>query len=192
MSTVGRRITDLDSPEFDALFTGFKHTAYRLETLQVYDVGYEIEPYRAFLAGEEKPEDASKNAWTAMLGRAADDGKIVQRVRLVNEPLTDYLRYELEWSYPPNVKAEEDIRILPVDRIPAADILALATLGDYWLFDSCDLWLMEYNEDGRFLYALQVSEPGTIVVHANLRDAALHYAMPYRKFMRSRELLAAS
>jgi len=33
----------------------------------------------------------------------------------VVEPLTDYLRYELGWSYPPNVKAGEDIRILPAE-----------------------------------------------------------------------------
>jgi hypothetical protein len=33
---MGRRITDVTSAEFDALFTGFEHTAYRLETLQAY------------------------------------------------------------------------------------------------------------------------------------------------------------
>lgn len=188
---MGKRITSVTSPEFDALFTGFKHTAFRLETLQVYDVSYEIEPYRAFLAGEAPPEDAAKNAWTAMLADAESDGKTVQRVHVVDEPLTDYLRYEFEWSYPPNVKAGEDIRILPADAIPAADVTALTTLGDYWLFDSSDMWLMEYGPHGKFLFALQVSDPATIVAHACLRDAALHYATPYRKFMRSRELLAA-
>ena len=48
---MGRHITDITGAEFDALFTGFEHTAYRLETLQAYDVSYEEEPYRAFLAG---------------------------------------------------------------------------------------------------------------------------------------------
>ena len=52
---MGRRIADVTSAEFDALFTSFEHTAYRLETLQAYDVSYEVEPYRAFLAGHPRP-----------------------------------------------------------------------------------------------------------------------------------------
>ena len=194
MSTVGQRITDVDSPEFHALFTAFKHTAYRLETLQVYDVSYEIEPYRAFLAGQPRPRDESKNAWTAMLREAKASGKIVQRVHLVREPLTDYLRYEFEWSYPPNVEAGEDIRILPSKSVPPGDLspLVLNRVRDYWLFDSKDLWVMQYDHRGRFLNIEQVSDFSTIVSRACWRDAALHYAIPYAEYMRRRELLAAS
>lgn len=188
---MGTRITSVTSPEFDALFTSFKHTAYRLETLQVYDVSYEIEPYRAFLAGKPRPRDTAKNAWTAMLANSAADGKIVQRVHLVNEPLTDYLRYELGWSYPPNVEAGEDIRILPIDAIPA-DLERSGVPGDYWLFDSSDLWVMHYDDDGAFLCIEQMSEPEAIVKCAYWRDAALHRAIPYHEYMRRRALLAAS
>src|SRR5690242_17822348 len=94
VTAMGTRITDLEDPRFDALFTQFRHTAYRLESLQVYDVGYEIGPFRAFLAGQSRPRDESKNAWTEMLRNSRRDGKIVQRVHLVGETLTDYLRYE--------------------------------------------------------------------------------------------------
>ena len=57
---MGRRITDVTSPEFDALFTSFKHTAYRLETLQQYDVSYEVGalpgvPCRAAAAARLRP-----------------------------------------------------------------------------------------------------------------------------------------
>ena len=194
MSAVGRCITDVDSPEFHALFRNFKHTAYRLETLQVYDVSYEIEPYRAFLAGRPRPRDESKNAWTAMLRDSAAEGKIAQRVHLVREPLTDYLRYELEWSYPPNVEAGEDIRILPAKSVPPGDLspLVLNMVRDYWLFDSRDLWVMGYDHRGRFLNIEQVDDPTTILTRALWRDAALHYAIPYADYMRRRELLAAS
>jgi Family of unknown function (DUF6879) len=189
---MGTRITSVTSPAFDELFRSFKHTAYRLETLQAYDVSYEIEPYRAFLAGRPRPQDASKNAWTAMLAASAAAGKIVQRVHLLHEPLTDYLRYELEWSYPPNIEAGEDIRILPASQVPAGDLSRLGVIGDYWLFDSSDLWVMSYNPDGAFRYIEQVSDPGRIVARAYWRDAALHYAIPYADYMRRRELLAAS
>jgi len=69
---MGRRITDVTSAEFDALFTGFEHTAYRLEALQAYDVSYEEEPYRAFLAGHPQPHDPAKNQWVSMVGDAGE------------------------------------------------------------------------------------------------------------------------
>jgi len=189
---MGTRITDLDDPRFDALFANFKHTAYRLEILQVYDVSYEIEPYRAFLAGQPRPRDASKSAWTAMLKASAAAGKIMQRVHVVNEPLTDYLRYELEWSYPPNVEAGEDVRILPACDVPDDGPPTLGNINDHWLFDSSDLWVMQYDYQGRFVSIQQVDIPESIVTANRWRDAALHYAIPYADYMRRRELLAAS
>jgi hypothetical protein len=35
----------------------------------------------------------------------------------------------------------------------------LPEVQDYWLFDSSDLWVMEYGDDGAFLSIEQVSEP---------------------------------
>lgn len=185
---MGRRIEDVTSSEFDALFTSFEHTAYRLETLQVYDVSYEAEPYQAFISGHPQPRDPAKNAWVSMIRDAVQAGKIFQRVRVVVEPLTDYLRYELGWSYPPNVNVGEDIRILPTQpgRWPTLP------RHDYWLFDSSDLWVMEYAEDGTFRWIEQVDTPAVIVRHAYWRDAALHQAVSYRDYMRRAELPAAS
>lgn len=183
---MGRRIEDVTSAEFDALFTSFEHTAYRLETLQQYDVSYEVEPYRAFLEGHPRPTDTAKNDWVDMIRDATAAGKVIQRVHVVEEPLTDYLRYELEWSYTPNVEAGEDIRIMPVETWPSLPRY------DYWLFDSSDLWVMEYADDGAFLYIEQVSDPAEIVRHARWRDAALHRSIPYADYMRRRDLLRAS
>ncbi|MGH3937593.1 MAG: DUF6879 family protein [Pseudonocardiaceae bacterium] len=49
-----------------------------------------------------------------MIDANARAGKAVQRVQVVLEPLTDYLRFELTWGYEPNVAAGEDVRIIPV------------------------------------------------------------------------------
>jgi len=181
------RIDSVTSAEFDALFTSFLHTAYRLETLQAYDVSYEQEPYSAFLAGLPRPADQSKNEWVAMLRAATAAGKVFQRVRIASEPLTGYLRYELEWSYPPNVEAGEDIRVLAT--IPD-ELRTPGRIPDYWLFDSSDLWVMDYADDGSFLCAEQVDDPALIVQHARWRDAALHHAIPYHDYMRRSGQLA--
>lgn len=177
---MGERIESVDSEEFGRLFTSFRHTAYRLETLQVYDVGYEAEPMRRFLAGEAEPGDQAKSEWTAMVSDAVRNGKIIQRVHIVAEPVTDYLRYEMGCSYPPNVTAGEDIRIL--DAGTARSLAGLPAL-DYWLFDSRDLWIMEYGPGGEFLFTEHVTGPAEVVRHGYWRDAALHAAVPFRDYM---------
>jgi hypothetical protein len=185
---MGIRIEDVTSSEFDALFTSFEHTAYRLEALQAYDVSYEVEPYQAFLAGYPQPRDLAKDQWISMIRDAVQAGKVFQRVHVVVEPLTDYLRYELGWSYPPNVDVGEDIRILPTQPGSWPSL----PRHDYWLFDSRDLWVMEYAEDGAFRWIEQISDPAEIVRHACWRDAALHMAVPYRDYMRRAQLPVAS
>ena len=189
---MGRCITDLNSPEFAALFAAFKYTAYRLETLQQYGVGYEDESFRAFATGKPLRADPARDEWTAMIRSATAQGKAFQRVHVVTEPLSEYLRYEMAWWYGPNVDAGDDVRILPADCDRADDLVALRELPDYWLFDSSDLWVMNYDTAGQFRYAEQASDPGVIVTHAHWRDAAMHYAIPYTDYLRRKPLLASS
>src|SRR5260370_3848290 len=94
--------------------TGFEHTAYRLETLQRYEDDSETVMLRSFLAGEPQPHDHGKEQWTARITAAVASGRRMQRVHVVVEPVSDYLRFELAWSYGPNVAAGEDIGIVPV------------------------------------------------------------------------------
>jgi hypothetical protein len=175
---MGGRIESLEDPAFGALFTGFLHTAYRFEQLQAYDVGYENLSYRRFLAGEPA-SDAVQEEWAAMIRDAVRGGKTFQRVHLVTEPLTDYLRYEMGVWYPRNTEAGEDIRILlavpPGVSLPG---------WDYWLFDSRHLWIMEYDHTGRFLATEEVTDPRQIVQHAYWRDAALHSAIRFSEYAR--------
>lgn len=134
---MGRRLHTLDG-EFTELFRKFKHSAFRLETLQWYGVGYEEGPLEQFLAGKPVVHDPSKDEWCGMIRNAVASGRRMERVHVVVEPLTDYLRYEMH-SYAPNVEAGEDIRLIPVrDGDWPAD---LPKGHDFWLFDSRDLWV---------------------------------------------------
>jgi hypothetical protein len=109
---VARRLVP-GSAGYWELFDNFEHTAYRLETLQYYRADGEAEPLRRFLAGEPQPHDPGKDQWVTRIRAAAAAGKLMQRVHIVTEPLSDYLRYELSWSYAPNVAVGEDIRVIP-------------------------------------------------------------------------------
>jgi hypothetical protein len=88
----------------------FERSAYRLELLAEYDSPRTRIRVARFLAGE--PEDAEVRAyWDALVGDARRAGKVMQRVHVVAEPLTDYLRFEFDF-YRGSIAAGEDIRIL--------------------------------------------------------------------------------
>lgn len=165
------------SPEFAGLFVEFQHTAYRLETLQAYQETTEAEALGAFLAGRTPEIYPGKRGWMSLVADARAGGKIMQRVHAVVEPLSDYLRYEIGWSYGLNVGAGEDVRVLPAPwptGLPERD---------YWLFDSRVLARMRYEPDGRMTGVEIVSDPAEIVEACYWRDAALHAAIPHADYL---------
>jgi hypothetical protein len=166
--------------EFDNLFSAFRHTAFRLETLDRYDVSYEEEPFRRFLAGEPKPHDDAKQAWVRTIADALAAGKRMERVHVVSEPPTDYLRFELAWGYPENVEAGEDIRILPVS---LGSWPAGVPDQDFWLFDSKRVAVMHYDDRGRFRGAELVEGSDIVTQYCAWRDAAWHDAVPYKQYV---------
>lgn len=172
------------SPEYRSLFDGFEHTAYRLETLQCYRDDDEAEALRSFLAGEPPGPYPGKDRWTARVRAAVAVGKVMHRVHIIAEPLTDYLRYEIYWSYSLNVAVGEDIRILP---IPAGQWPAGLPREDYWLFDSRTLARMHYDDSGRMARIELDDDPAAVVQASAWRDAALHAATPYRDYLSRRE-----
>ena len=105
------RFTDLDNDEWMALFAGVQSSWFRLETLQVYDVGYENEEFETFLRTGQLDRDIGP--WQQMISTHTHFGRPLRRVHVIEEPLTDYLRYELA-AYQHNGRAGEDIRLIPV------------------------------------------------------------------------------
>jgi hypothetical protein len=82
-----------------------------LETLDQYAAGYEEEAIRRFLAGKP-PDPGFIGLWLERVAAATGAGRQMQRVHVVTEPLSDYLRYEMD-GYRLTVAAGEDAGILP-------------------------------------------------------------------------------
>jgi hypothetical protein len=166
------RITDLADPAFHKLFTDVRQSWFRLETLQRYDVPYERDEFAAWMRGEAV--DKTPGPWQAMIRAHVAAGRHLSRVHIIEEPLSDYLRFELA-GYPVNIEAGEDVRVIPVQhgRWPAG-----VPRHDFWLFDDRDLWLMKYDDAGRFVAAELVTDPDEIAQHRTWRDSALAQAVP--------------
>ncbi|WP_245984646.1 DUF6879 family protein [Streptomyces tateyamensis] len=115
----------LRGEDFGRLFRTFERTAFRLETLAVYDVEEEREEFADFLAGRPLPSESADNPWVRSM---TDHGKQLARVHVLSSPLSDYLRYELAW-YPGNVAAGESIGIIDKSRQEVAGLPD----RDFWL-----------------------------------------------------------
>jgi hypothetical protein len=102
----------------------------------------------------------------------------MHRVHIVEEPLSDYVRFECAWAYEHTTLAGEEVRIIPVAEGTWPDL----PRDDYWLFDSSLLVSMRYDDDGVYEAAELVDDPARIVEANHWRDQAIYQSIPYRTF----------
>jgi hypothetical protein len=134
--------------------------------LDGYVAANEAEPLHRFRSGE--PQDPSwREPWGEYVRAALHDGKQMSRVHVVDEPLSEYLEFELTCGYPSSVAAGEDVRILPHHKLPPH--LRLPD-RDFWLFDDREAVVMIYDEAGNFLGAETTSDPVEVERYRQARD----------------------
>jgi len=157
-------VTRLDDAALDAFTDDFRVDALRYEILPAYDVASDRGELARYLAGEAGPEPETVAPWGRWVRAQLDRGAAVRRLRVVQGPLSDYLRFECEWVYTANVAAGEDIRILDLTDHDAPDGLPLSEL---WVLDHARAAVMDYDDAGWFLHADTVDPHGV----RELRDA---------------------
>lgn len=171
--------TNLDDPEWLALFENVQESWFRLETLQTYTVDYERDEYEQFLTSGRL--DRELGDWQRMIERHTRAGRSLRRVHVVQEPLTDYLRYEFE-AYRQNGEAGEEIRLVPV--ASSAWPTNLPVGQDFWLFDDREVWDMHYDSEGRFLEAARSDSASHLDDCRRWRDAALKQSISLSDYLR--------
>jgi hypothetical protein len=102
----------------------------------------------------------------------------VERVHVVTPPLSDYLRYEMEWGYDFNIVAGEDVRIIET-RDPSE--LPFAAHEDFWLFDDTHVVLMRYEEDGTQIDRVLL-EDADVAEYVARKNTALRLGTPYEQY----------
>lgn len=170
-------------PGIDRLWedlVGFRYSLFRLETLQNYSGSSEDEALADWRRTGAVPLTDELRQWCERVQRRVQDGCRVQRVHVVTEPLTDYMRFELA-SYAPNVEVGEDVRIIPVSADGQWPI-DVPSETDFWLIDAQRLWSMRYAADGAWLGAELVTDPHRIVDANTARDAALAQSTSWRDY----------
>lgn len=169
---------DLDA--FGKLFTSFQSSAFRLEARDVYTVDEEAESLQLFLSGQPLRPDPDRS-WTQLVASALAAGKSMARVHVVTGPLTPYLRYEFEWGYPYNADAGEEIYVL--EHPSPSELFGNLPLEDFWLFDDNMVVVVNYDDEGRFLSADEVTDPDDVDRYRAARDVALREAISFTKYL---------
>jgi hypothetical protein len=169
--------------DFSACFDNFRYTADRIETLQLYDVPAEAERIAAFREHRPMPERSPRT--NLFLRRIADTtaaGKRWSRVHVLDLPLSEYVRFELQ-TYRESAGAGEHIWL--AERTASPD---LARLGrDFWLFDAGTPYavavLMEYDQDGHYLDASVTTDRDVLQACTSAWDLALRHAVPLERYL---------
>lgn len=146
--------------EYWQTFLEFNRSAWRWEHQPAYHIGYESGQFDDFLAGHPRPptENSDLGSWMSQVRRQVNEGKTVGRVRVVDEPLTDYQRW-MQWMDRWNREAGETIDYL-TRRSALHHGLPAAGGDEWWLFDDSRLVLMHHDEHGRRIAVeLLVDEP---------------------------------
>ncbi|MFJ2777750.1 DUF6879 family protein [Kitasatospora sp. NPDC087315] len=169
----------LDGEEWQSYFRNFQRSAWRLEVQPKYTMPSEAESLARFLHGEPKPVDHNA-AWHVTVRDALASGKSFGRVRVVREPLTDYIRYQSTWGIPGNIAAGEDIRVLNLtDRdldLPEQD---------FWLFDDETVVHLNYRADGTQINRELIENPDLSTYH-RWRDLALAKSVDFAEWNSAR------
>jgi hypothetical protein len=142
-------------PPFSELIASAITSAAHLEMRDAYTPSDPL--YQDWLAGRPIPEPALPE-WRDLVRTHALRGVRFRRVRVVSEPVSDYIRYEHYITDATNVAAGEDVRWLPRRR--ASDLCLPG--NDFWLFDDRLIRFHHFSGDGEMVEDELVTDPGVI------------------------------
>ncbi|MDH6135844.1 hypothetical protein P3T37_005261 [Kitasatospora sp. MAA4] len=170
MSQSGARI--------DELLRGTQHSAVHLEMRDGY---MQDDPaLHAWRAGHRlDPGDRASwwRPWLDVIAAATSRGVEIRRARIVSEPVSEYIHYEYDVTFP-NVAAGEQVRWLP--RRNASDLTLPG--NDFWLFDGKLVRWGHFSGDGDSLGGELTEDPVAARLCAESFDAVWARAIPHDKY----------
>jgi hypothetical protein len=160
--------------EFLAAVRGFRSSAFHFEDQPAYLIDIERADLERFLAGDPvlPPDSDLWRPWLERVGRLKAEGKRITRVRILEEPPTDYQRWLL-WATPWNEAAGEEIRYMPRSR---AEHIGLPLGHDWWLLDDERVLLTYFTPSGEIRQKILSDKPGDVARYRIWRDLAVTHA----------------
>lgn len=159
--------------EFHRSFRSYRHTARRLEPRDRYNTATGTDDLVSqYLDGRLK-DFSYMNRWTAEVRSGRAQGKLMQRVRIVTEPLSDYIRYTTSVARF-NCAAGDDIHYLSRE---TARQLGIPEHEDVWIFDASWAMIINFNDDDQVVGYEREDGSADILQWLQHWDAAWHHAI---------------
>lgn len=166
--------------EFSPMFTTFRSSAFRLETLPEYAVFHEDVRYGAYRRGDKAPPILAQG-WKNTIRAATSEGKRFEIVRLVPDPMTEYLRFEIDWGYCEYRKDGQNTRLVLPGQLPPA--LRDQVGQDFWLFDDSFAVIMKYDLKGDILGFFRIDDVTLLNRLREIRDIAISSSLSLDEFL---------
>ncbi len=164
--------------ELKRLLDGLSVELFRLEARQTYLVPEEAERLRAYREGKPVPPRLDEEL--ELVQDLVTAGVRVRRVHIVEQPLSEYVRFELS-GYQDEVLAGAKVYL--ADRLWYSGFADLR--DDFLLLDNQIVVWVRYDDDGRFLGWERDDSPLARERCRRQREMALAEALPLNDFLKS-------
>jgi hypothetical protein len=164
----------------DKFLTTFQHEAVHLEMRDIYATSIEKDRFATWRQGQPldpHTESAWWQPWFDLMTRNTKAGKTLRRLRIISEPVSDYIRFE--WLDAAQlVRAGEDVRWLPRRR--ACTLLLPG--NDFWMFDRHTVVFTHFSGDGHVLDHEITTDPALVTRCAEAFEEAWMIAIPHQDY----------
>lgn len=169
-------IIRLDTAHFGELFATIERSSWRWECQGYYAVD---EPsLQRWREGHGERGDADDLAWRTYIQGLTARGIPFERVRMVPDPITDYVRYQLEttdW----NVDSGEDIRWIDEATAWELDLPP----EDFYILDNDRVATFRFDA-GKNLLGVDIDDdPAVVARHQAWREALWPLATPHTEYV---------
>ncbi|MEK6846213.1 MAG: DUF6879 family protein [Nanoarchaeota archaeon] len=156
---------------------------FRLEAIPEYNIPEDLVSFKKWKQGKSDLDEASKK-WLENLSKTGWRGVRMQRVRVVSLPLSEYIKYEIDfWKY--SIKNGEEILFLEDKKYRTAIQNIDFELRDFWMFDDKVSIIFHYDETGDFVKEEPVADQRVIKKHLELKQKMLQLAIPMGEFLKT-------
>lgn len=170
-------------PSFENLVAATQRSIARLEMRE--DYGLDDPAYQRWREGKRGDDVmvADADAWRELVKKSVARGVEWRRLRVVPEPLTDYLRWEHHLTESLNVAPGEQVRWLPRRRASGL----LLPSNDLWLFDRRTVQFHHLSPDPAGTGILDhgdevTNDPDVVARTVAAFDAAWEHGIPHAEY----------
>ena len=166
----------MPEPSFADLLASSTRAALKLEFRDQYMT--DDPAYLAWRVGNVEQAVREYAGWTETASATTARGVEIRRVRIVSEPVSDYIAFEHAVTSGVNIVAGEQIRWVPRSRVSA---IALPG-NDVWVFDETTLQFGLFAGDGQFVGNEVSTDPDAVRLCLSAFEAAWERGIDHQHY----------